>query len=240
MSIFTDLTCSNDSVPTKITEDFRSSIINQLTSLFGSFQNWFIAGSFANLRVTCPNDIDLYFYTKKDFTTAKRILNTHPKTRFVFGSKFAETYSLTKIPYPVQFISKVVGNPQEIFDSMDINVCKQAILPNHTHLIDKTALDQLTLNKECIAMDSFSRYIKYYQRYNPKRNLDRAFCYLFDTYGEDTTLVESYYSKQAERINVILYHLFRSHKQHGTKYISNRVQNYLVDKIQDSVPELLI
>jgi len=125
---------------------------------------------------------------------------------------------------------------------MDINVCKQAILSNSDTVADKTAFDLLAFSdSDVIATDSFSRYIKYYQRYHPKRNLDKAFLYLFENFITNNTLVESYYAKEIPQpINTLVYKLFCSYKHYGTKYISNRVQNEVLELIHNEVPELLM
>lgn len=222
-----------------IDSEQKTRYITKLAEIFGTSVNWFLAGSFANEKVINPNDIDLYFYSEGNYRQAKSLFDKHPKCRFMVKSKFAETYDVKGIEIPVQFITKLFGQPQQIFDSMDINVCKQAILPNHNHVADVTAFESLQLTE--VSIDSFSRYLKYYQRYHPKRNLDKAFCYLFETYLEDDSFVTSYYTNQPPmQVNKVLYTLFNTHKKYGTTYMSRRVQEYILGLVHTHTPELLL
>ena len=212
----------------------RAASITLLKNLLGDNINWYVSGSFANTAVLAPNDIDIYFYTEKDYQMASKIIN--PIGR-VFKTPFADTYNINLIPFTIQLITKHFGEPQEIFDTMDLNVCKQAILRDGTHIIDPTALDPLTITN--VSIDTFKRYVKYYKRFNPKRNLDKVFSFLFEQYISDYTPCISYYEDQPSIArNKTLYTLFQHHTK--TKDISRRVQENIKTLIHDQTPDLLL
>lgn len=210
---------------------------DNLQKLFGPSINWFIAGSFANPLVKKPNDIDIFFATQRDFIQATEIITSTSTAHPLDKSMFADTYYINGIPCPVQLIIKHFGEPAEIFKTMDLNVCKYAILPDGTSIVDPTARSPLQIDH--VSLDTFDRYLKYYKRFNPKRNLDKPFCHLFNTYINNVTLVPSYYKDEPpEPMNKVLYKLFKTNET--APYISSRVRRLILDKIQIHTPELLL
>ena len=143
-----------------------NNLFNELPKELLSIPGWFIAGSSA----TCYpyNDIDIYFESKEAFkqvydvfismtdkyytTDLVNLIDVQPKR--LFGTK--------KTQIPFQLIRKYFGTPEEILSKFDINICRNAILPDKTYYQHPSSLDLMYIDN--ITASSAIRLHKYINR----------------------------------------------------------------------------
>jgi hypothetical protein len=166
-----------------------NTVIDTLLDHLG-FSDWFISGSFANNRMRNPSDIDIYFYTKKGYQNATRNLQNSTISVYMVTPN-ASSFILKGLKLPVQLVAKHFGTPQEIFNTMDINVCKQAILSDKTLVQDPSSHFPVTLNKP--SYGSFSRYFYYLDNYYSPVEHYKKSKILISKYITDSTLLSHYY-----------------------------------------------
>lgn len=205
--------------------------IAYLRKLIGH-DNWFISGSYAQPNIKYPNDIDIFFHTKRDFTVACD--NCQLVTRNSITTHNALTFSPQSTALPVQFVKKHFGSVTEIFDTFDLNVCKYAVYPNGTHYYHFTAQEPLYICK--IDKETFNRYLKYlkYLSYSGEKPTLKDVKHLIDSYISDTNLLEDYYNDRLAKtpVNHALFDAF--------KCVSTEIRQYLTQQAIIYAPELLI
>lgn len=226
--------------------------LNHLNELFKGL-NWFISGSFASTLTLRPNDIDVYFYTANDF---HRAVSRCAKSNTWFSYATSDSASCWSLKYntglhdalrgtkygrniPLQLISKTFGNPEEVLDTFDLNICKIALTPTGKTLIAKE-FNEDPLKVVSINSDTYFRVIKYVSRYYGGIVSPEAISALervIDDWIEDTTVVENYYgettSYKAKNLpsNSILFDTFLE---------IPCIREYLLKEAKRRAPELLI
>lgn len=150
-----------------------NNLFNELPKELLSIPGWFIAGSSA----TCYpyNDIDIYFESEKAFqqvcdvftsmpdiyytTNLLNLIDVRPKKSGIMPFS-DELISVSKTP--IQLICKYFGTPEEILSKFDINICRNAILPDKTYYQHPSSLDLMYIDN--ITASSAIRLNKYLNR----------------------------------------------------------------------------
>lgn len=233
---------------------YRPDLSNVLTTLseYIGHDYWFIAGSYAVPEVQEPSDIDVYFLTQEVLDHALQRLSgpeVDPNDPFVHTSNAfitdnaVSTY-IGHLSKPVQFIKKHVGLPHEVLKHFDINVCKQAILPDGSRYVDPLALEPLHICELNIC--TFRRVFKYanYLGYSTPSTrfgreaplYDTGFVhYLIDNFIQDSRIIEDYYDdvELKQPTNRCLYEAVHAHA-------SETQIAYLNQQAEIHAPELLL
>jgi len=156
---------------------------------------WFIAGSFADVGIKNPSDIDIFFHTEEAYNDAySRIKAASDNVAMHVGAtKNASTAYLKHVRLPIQLVKKHFGLPGKIFDTFDLNVCKKAITPQGRRINHPSSFEELKIVK--INSGTFSRYFKY-MGYKGVTNKNIRAMELVDTYIANSTIVEDYYGNE--------------------------------------------
>lgn len=215
-------------------------------------KEWFISGSYVNKQVKHPKDIDVYFYSEDAYKKAEKSINLHMNTHrytdpiYMYMyiaeiSPHAVTYYHGGLNFHVQLITRYFGTPDIIFKTMDLNVCKQAILSNGAYVKAENVALPITIGN--ISSSSFYRFWKYHQEYYKTTpvTLIKEAKKVIDCYIQDTTLIENYYGDENKYIatNKALYNAFSSHLQKPGKH-NKPILDYLYAQVDEYSPELLL
>lgn len=216
---------------------------NALLKIFGH-DCWYISGSLANPQIAQYGDIDVYFYDENVFHATHAAVVSRSGTWCIQKSNYAVTLHLPKVESPVQLICKHFGKPSEIFEKMDLNVCRQAILPCGKRVRARGA--HLPVHLHTVNAASFSRLLKYH-RYYDISNAETASTMLkvIDKYITDESVVEGYYSEDTQSVNQLLYRSFAKALRirmikSPQKEVFTPVYEYLIDRVNEHVPEMLL
>ena len=195
-------------------------------------EGWFISGSYANPDVDFYNDIDIFFKTKKYFDEAvERTVLAGRDSLDTCCSNSA--YGIIS-GFAVQYVQVRFGTPDEIFDKLDINVCRQGILPDGTCIQRPEAKDPLKILAPSV--QSFSRLKKYCQKYHlSKLQRDSVITQCIRDYVDNDTFVHDYYKGTlcTHPLNYFLYAEFaKDHSCEVTRYLTAQALEY--------APELLL
>lgn len=154
-------------------------LFNELPKELFDLSGWYISGSAA----TCAtyNDIDIYFESKEAFDAVyalfasfpgyncydmKNLIEVTPKSQpldtFFDGSTPREISRQLTSKYIIQLICKFFGPPEEVLSKFDINICRNAILPDKTYYQHPTSLDLMYIDN--ITSSSANRLHKYIMR----------------------------------------------------------------------------
>lgn len=216
----------------------------KLHELFGH-DRWYISGSFANPQIKYHRDIDVYFYSKEDYKAAEQNLRPNREVWYTTKTKFATTLSLNGYDKPIQMIHKQFGPPEEIFEAMDLNVCRHAVLSNGKKVQARGACLPVYLCN--VNAESFTRLLKYH-RYYKVTPFDTAVTMrkIIDKYILDETLAEGYYDDETIAVNQALYrsfikalHTYIRTSRHQ-KEVFTPVYDYLMDQVNEHIPEMLL
>lgn len=206
-------------------------VLNILGNLIGT-TGWFISGSFANIQVGNPKDIDIFFTSKTAYDNAVNRMTS--RDGVLVGIQVVTDNALTfyvENVGDIQFIHKYFGTPREIFKTFDLNVCKKAIMPSGALLQDDTANSELHICN--INGDTFNRYFKYAKRLYSHHKIMRLGKQLVDNYILDDTLVEYFYDNVTSIIptNQLLLE--------ATKHYPY-IKHYALEQARLKAPELLL
>jgi hypothetical protein len=194
-------------------------------------EGWFISGSYANPEVNVYQDIDIFFTTKEYFDEA--IKRTRERGRNIIQTGCSATVYHILPAYKVQYVCLRFGTPDEIFSTIDINVCRQGILPNGTRIQHPESKDSLRILIPSI--QSFSRLRKYCQKYDlSKTQQTCVFKQCIDDYIDNDTYVHDYYEGKLSTypLHYFLYSEFR--------HSNPEVVKYLTTQTLEHAPELLL
>ena len=165
--------------------------------------NWFIAGGAAASSVY--DDIDIYFYTKKDYKAALRAMPDP-----TVASKLADTFKY--LSYRIQYVKCTFGTPEEVFATFDLNKSCIAILPTGDMI--QSADFHKTLYIKQLSTKTIHRFIKYVE--NKKFPYDRSA--LVHTLSQIVA---------ASTINVSDYYVPKGRKVLTKAYLTPLVDHYL-------------
>lgn len=219
-------------------------ICRQLRDIF-RHDRWFISGSFANSRIHSPKDIDVYFYKEDDFKSAEHNIKLQKIVWFTQKTQHTTTFTLRGHQLPIQLIHKQFGSPDEIFMAMDINVCRQAILPDGRRIQARGS--RLPIHLCNPNAESFSRWLKYHRYYKTKpEDVATGMRQIIDKYIHDGSKTEGYYNGENVTVNHALYRSFakalRTYTIANAQYdkIYTPVYDYLIEQVDEHAPELLL
>ena len=143
-----------------------NNLFNELPKELLSIPGWFIAGSSA----TCYpyNDIDIYFESEKAFHQVCEVFismtDKYYTTNLInlIDVQSKRLFGTEKTQVPFQLICKYFGTPEEILSKFDINICRNAILPDKTYYQHPSSLDLMYIDN--ITASSAIRINKYINR----------------------------------------------------------------------------
>jgi hypothetical protein len=140
--------------------------------------------------LAAAGDVDIFFTSKKYFDEALK--KTRKLGRNVIQTKCsASVYHILPM-LKVQYVSLWFGTPDEIFSMMDINVCRQGILPDGTYIQRPESKDSLRILTP--STQSFSRPRKYCLKYRlSKTQQVSVLKQCIDDYIGNDTFVYDYY-----------------------------------------------
>lgn len=202
-------------------------VIQALKSWIGH-DNWFISGSFANKKVDSFNDIDVFFYTEEELLAAQK----NAGNTGVYKTTNAATVSkVPGIDVSVQLIKTRTGTPKEVFKGFDLNVCKKALLPNNTYVIDENSDNPIKICN--VSSNTFKRYVNYHYKLNEYLFIQDRAKKVIDTYISDHTMLRLYYDNKEElmQTNVAMFNAF---------IVEDCLQQYLIEQATMHAPELLV
>lgn len=201
--------------------------------------NWFISGSFANADVACPLNINIYFYTNKDYLSAHlNITNPtiHPPIFmlstdcFIHNGYAPESEVLNEVI--IHFTSIIYGTPKEVFNSFDLNTCKKAITSEGSYIQDYSASNLITITQ--VHSNTFSRFMCYLKNTTSYTKEEKIAVgnLLIDKYIRDTTPIDCYYNENISYLTcMLLYTVMREYPEFK-KYLNKQAMFY--------IPELLL
>lgn len=198
---------------------------------------WFLGGSVANPEVAFKDcgDIDIFFYSIEDHTTANAALSARRDCTLDQTSGSADTYIVDGIGLQVQLIKRNVGTPTEIMDTFDLNVARHIVCSDGQRIEGVGDRDLLKVVHPTSA--TISRMQKYmeYLRYDTERKRE-AWVGLIDQHMSNDDFVEDYYDENNNKLhnkpfNSLLYNKLKYNKS---------LKGYLNEKALEHAPELLI
>ena len=142
-----------------------SNVLSRIPPEFNSLKGWFIAGGSAS--TSSYSDIDIYFESEQAYLDAKS------KFQIEFSTSNADTFTYTKpsnspfssnYPISIQLVHKSFGSPLKILSDFDLNVCRNAILPDGSYFQHQTSCKPLYLDISQIRANSVNRFIRYLNR----------------------------------------------------------------------------
>lgn len=194
-------------------------------------EGWFISGSYANLDVNSCNDIDVFFTEKKYLK--KAIEKTEKAGKCIYHTGCSSTVNSIIPDMSVQYVHMWFGTPDELLGTMDLNVCRQGILPDGTYIQRPESKGPLRILIP--SAHSFSRLKKYCQKYRLS-NIQQTHVLkqCIDDYIDNGTIVYDYYKgvSSMHPLNYLLYCEFR--------HSSGGVAEYLIEQALEYAPELLL
>lgn len=214
----------------------ETQVLNIITRICDSRHGWFISGSYANRKITSPNDIDVYFENDRIMLEVIERLKTESKHCNVYLTG-ESALSITVMPKGwdilIQFI-KLTGTVTEVLDRFDLNVCKKVLLPNGEYY--EHPRSNLPLNIDTINYHTFSRFFKYLYRLNPDIHQEEVLTLskkLIDTFIDSNDLITGYYGGEhcKSTINEQLYNYFKE---------DTEIKPYLIESALKHSPGLLI
>lgn len=155
---------------------------------------FFIAGGSLFTLINGNNkydDIDVFFYNKKDVELVKERVNSIPKTEQFFITEKAISYNpnvctieyvnecttedigydevqpkivnekLTNANHKIQFITMVYGDPEDVFNGFDINCSELAITSECKFIKSKNYSKNIKVNFDRFSDNTLSRFKKY-------------------------------------------------------------------------------
>lgn len=146
-----------------ITIHHIQNLFNKLPTFMFNYSGWFIAGG----SVVSPNysDIDIYFESEQAYKAMHAEFlkldndpyETSNASSFVIGNG---SYSR-----PIcQLVCRKFGTPTQILADFDLNICRNAVLPDCTFIQTRESFFPMYLDLDKLRANSVSRLIKYHHR----------------------------------------------------------------------------
>lgn len=135
---------------------------NDLCSMLKKYDSFLAGGSLLSLafNIGVVRDYDFYFKKEEDFKAISAYLENRDYT-LIANTNNALTYSYyvqDKSTVPIQLIKAVIGEPEEILNSFDINVCKIGFsLKDKTLLYHKSIPE--SVKEKTMKLEHFNRPI---------------------------------------------------------------------------------
>ena len=201
--------------------------------------NWFISGSFANADVACLIDINIYFYTNKDYLSAHLNI-TDPTIRpylsklspncFRYSEYASESNVLNSLS--IHFTNTIYGTPKEVFNSFDLNTCKKAITSEGSYIQDPSANNLITITQ--VHSTTFGRFMLYLKKTTGYTKEEKIAVgnLLIDKYIGDTTPIDCYYNENRSYLTCMLLYTVMREYPDFKKYLNKQAMLY--------IPELLL
>ena len=135
-------------------------LFNKLPAAMFNHSNWFIAGGAVSSNTY--SDIDIYFESEQAYKAmhAEFLKLDNMPYETSNASSFNINYSRT----PFQLVCRKFGTPIQIFADFDLNICRNAVLPDRTLIQTRESFFPMYLDLDKLRANSVSRLIKYHRR----------------------------------------------------------------------------
>lgn len=139
-------------------------LFNKLPAVMFNHAGWFIAGGAVTSRGYV--DIDVYFESEQAYKAMHaeflKLDNTPYETSnassFAIGN---DNYSSSKT---FQLVCRKFGTPTQILADFDLNICRNAVLPDCTLIQTRESFFPMYLDLDKLKANSITRLIKYHRR----------------------------------------------------------------------------
>lgn len=138
-------------------------LFNKLPAVMFNHSNWFIAGGAVSSNTY--SDIDIYFESEQAYKAMHaeflKLDNTPYETSnassfYISNSNYSST--------TFQLVCRKFGTPTQILADFDLNICRNAVLPDRTLIQTRESFFSMYLDLDKLRANSVSRLIKYHHR----------------------------------------------------------------------------
>lgn len=139
-------------------------LFNKLPAVMFNHSNWFIAGGAVSSNTY--SDIDIYFESEQAYKAMYaeflKLDNISYKTSN--ASSFAISNSSYSSCTTFQLVCRKFGTPTQILADFDLNICRNAVLPDRTLIQARESFFPMYLDLDKLKANSTTRLIKYHRR----------------------------------------------------------------------------
>lgn len=138
-------------------------LFNKLPAFMFNHSGWFVAGG----AVTSPThlDIDIYFESEQAYKAMHAEFLKLDNAPYETSNASSFTISSNMQPFcTFQLVSRNFGTPTQILADFDLNICRNAILPNRTLIQTRESFFPMYLDLDKLRANSISRLVKYHYR----------------------------------------------------------------------------
>jgi len=138
-------------------------LFSKLPAVMFNHSNWFIAGGAVSSNTY--SDIDIYFESEQAYKAMHaeflKLDNTPYETSnassfYISNSNYSRT--------TFQLVCCKFGTPTQILADFDLNICRNAVLPDRTLIQTRESFFPMYLDLDKLRANSVSRLIKYHYR----------------------------------------------------------------------------
>lgn len=138
-------------------------LFNKLPAVMFNHSNWFIAGGAVSSNTY--SDIDIYFESEQAYKAMHAEflkLDNGP-----YETSNASSFAVSNGSYSrstFQLVCRKFGTPAQILADFDLNICRNAVLPDRTLIQPRESFFPMYLDLDKLRANSVSRLIKYHHR----------------------------------------------------------------------------
>ena len=138
-------------------------LFNKLPAVMFNHSNWFIAGGAVSSNTY--SDIDIYFESEQAYKAMHAEflkLDNTPYETFNASSFYISNNNYSRTTF--QLVCCKFGTPTQILADFDLNICRNAVLPDRTLIQTRESFFPMYLDLDKLRANSVSRLIKYHHR----------------------------------------------------------------------------
>ena len=138
-------------------------LFNKLPAVMFNHSNWFIAGGAVSSNTY--SDIDIYFESEQAYKAMHAEflkLDNTPYETFNASSFYISNSNYSRTTF--QLVCCKFGTPTQILADFDLNICRNAVLPDRTLIQTRESFFPMYLDLDKLKANSVSRLIKYHHR----------------------------------------------------------------------------
>ena len=139
-------------------------LFNKLPVAMFNHSNWFIAGGAVSSNTY--SDIDIYFESEQAYKTmhAEFLMLDNAPYETSNASSFNAGNGNYSSRTTFQLVCRKFGTPAQILADFDLNICRNAVLPDRTLIQTRESFFPMYLDVDKLKANSVSRLIKYHRR----------------------------------------------------------------------------
>lgn len=147
-----------------ITAYHIQTLFNKLPAFMFNHSGWFIAGGAVSHDRHL--DIDVYFESEQAYKAMHAEFLKLDNTPYETSNASSFTISNNNMqPFNTfQLVSRNFGTPTQILANFDLNICRNAVLPDRTLIQTRESFFPMYLDLDKLRANSASRLIKYHHR----------------------------------------------------------------------------